>query len=185
MPCSFECFRVKLRSRFLWVWYQKGRVTPERRLIDQGTLSWRVLLCPQWACKHLYHLPLNPGITLQWWMRKKQGGIQEQGWQSPVSRQHTVGQWQRNGSRLGRPRGKRGLINGSCFGPNTQLADLTKCSVSSLPLFFLAWYNVCPQLTGGGEGGSGCRCDGGSKSQRLYSGFFYSISCDYHLNVSR
>ncbi len=51
--------------------------------------------------------------------------------------------------------GGGGLINGSCFGPNTQLADLTKCSVSPLPLFFLAWYNVCPQLTGGGEGEGG------------------------------
>lgn len=52
-----------------------------------------------------------------------------------------------NGSQLGRPRGRRGLINGSCFGPNTQLGDLTKCSVSSPPLFFLARHNVCPHLT--------------------------------------
>lgn len=55
---------------------------------------------------------------------------------------------------MGRPGGRRGLINGSCFRPNTQLADLTKCSVSSPPLFFLARCNVCPQRTGGGEGES-------------------------------
>lgn len=54
-----------------------------------------------------------------------------------------------NGSQVGRPGGRRGLINGSRFGPNTQLADLTKCSVSSPPLFFLARHNVCPHLTEG------------------------------------
>lgn len=54
-----------------------------------------------------------------------------------------------NGSQLSRPTGRRGLINGSCFGPNTQLSDLTKCSVSSPPLFFLARHNVCPHLTEG------------------------------------
>lgn len=54
-----------------------------------------------------------------------------------------------NGSQLGGPRGRRGLINGSCFGPNTQLGDLTKCSVSLPPLFFLALHNVCPHLAEG------------------------------------
>lgn len=54
-----------------------------------------------------------------------------------------------NGSQLGGPRGRRGLINGSCFGPNTQLGDLTKCSISLPPLFFLALHNVCPHLTEG------------------------------------
>lgn len=52
-----------------------------------------------------------------------------------------------NRSQLGGPRGRRGLINGSCFGPNTQLGDLTKCSVSLLPLFFLARHNVFPHPT--------------------------------------
>lgn len=130
----------------------EGQFDHDELLIDQVTLAWRVLLQPQQACGHLYHFALNPGITLQWWMRKRQGAIQEQGWQSPVSQQHTAGQRQRSGSQLCRPRGRRDFINGSCFGPNTQLADLTKCSVSPLPLFFLAWYNVCPHLTGGREG---------------------------------
>lgn len=64
-----------------------------------------------------------------------------------------------NGSQLGRSRGRRGLINGSCFGPNSQLGDLTKCSVSSPPLFFLARHNVCPHLTEGEveEGGGSDR----------------------------
>lgn len=70
-----------------------------------------------------------------------------------MSQQHTAGQGQKNESQLGRPTGRRGLINGACFGPNTQLAHLTKCSVSPLSLFvfFLAWYKVCLQHTGGGE----------------------------------
>lgn len=53
-----------------------------------------------------------------------------------MSQQYTAGQGQRNESQLGRPGGRRGFINGSCFGPNTQLADLTKCSVSPCLCFF-------------------------------------------------
>lgn len=67
-----------------------------------------------------------------------------------------------NRSQLGGPRGRRGLINGSCFGPNTQLGDLTKCFVSSPPLFFLARHNVCPHLAEGDaeQGGSRDRAQG-------------------------
>ena len=67
-----------------------------------------------------------------------------------------------NGSQLGGPRGRRSLINGSCFGPNTQLGDLTKCSVSLPPLFFLARRNVCPHLTEGEveQGGRSDRAQG-------------------------
>lgn len=84
---------------------------------------------------------------------------------------------------MGRPRGRRGLINDSCFGPNTQLADLTKCFVSSLPLFSLAWYNVCPELTGGGEGEMGTdviRAQGQKRS--FFKAVLYIITCDDQLN---
>lgn len=97
---------------------------------------------------------LRASLSLSWTQaavmnEEEAGGIQEHGWQSPVSQRHTAGQGQKNESHLGRPTGRRGLINGARFGPNTQLAHLTKYSVSPLP-FFLAWFNVCLQHTGGG-----------------------------------
>ncbi|KAG7498229.1 hypothetical protein JOB18_002698 [Solea senegalensis] len=60
--------------------------------------------------------------------------------------QHTAGQRQRNGTQPSRAGGRKLLINDSSFGPNTQLADVTKCSVSAVPLLFLALFNVWSQV---------------------------------------
>lgn len=83
-------------------------------------------------------------------MRKRRGGW-DWGDRAQCHRGTQRDGWQRDGSKLGRPGGKRRLINGRRFGPNIQLVDLTNCSVSTLPFFFMASYNVCPQLVGGGE----------------------------------
>lgn len=74
--------------------------------------------------------------------------------------------------------GRRGLINGRRCGPNTQLADLTKWSISSLPLFFFSDC-VCPRLTGGEERGRG----GGVIGPQGHRGCFQAhssslIKCD-------
>lgn len=79
-----------------------------------------------------------------------------------------------SGSQLSRPTGRSGLINGSCFGPNTQLDDLTKCSVSSPPLFFSGSAQC---LSSSYRRRSGTRWGKwlGPRSARLFSALWLSI----------
>lgn len=116
----------------------EGQFDPEGLLTDQSTLALRVLLCPRWGFEQLYHFPLKPGITLQWWMRGSRSVYRNRGDKTLCHSSTQLDSGTRM-SKLGRPGGKKALINGSCFGPNTQLADLTKSSVSPLPLFFSAF----------------------------------------------
>lgn len=118
------------------VWYQKGSLTQKAFWLIREHFSLEgpaVSTVSLQATLSFSFKPRNHSAVMN---EGESGSIQEQGWQNLVSQQHTAGQWQKNGSKLGRPKGKKGLINGSCFGPNTQLADLTKSSVSPLPLFF-------------------------------------------------
>lgn len=141
---------------FPWVWSQKGQFDLGELLIDQGTLACRVLLCPQWACEQLYHPSLKPrdhSCRDEW--GRGRGVYRNRGDKAPCHSGMQLDRGRGMGVSWAGLGGGGGLINGSCFGPNTQLADLTKCSFSSPPLFFLARCNVCPQRTGGGEGESG------------------------------
>lgn len=112
----------------------EGQLDPEDLLIDGSAWAWGSF-CVHGRPASSYHFALNLRNHSAVMNEEEAGGVQEQGWQSFMSQQNTAGQGQRNGLRLVKPRGRRGLINGSCFGPTTQLADLTKCSVSPQPLF--------------------------------------------------
>lgn len=82
-------------------------------------------------------------------MRQWEGVYRNRGDRAPRGGGSQLDRGRGNEGQLGGPRGRRSLINGPCFGPNTQLGDLTKCSVSLPPLFFLARHSVCPHLTEG------------------------------------
>lgn len=68
----------------------EGQVDPEGLLIDQGTLARRFLLRPRGLRVSLSpcHKPRDQSAVMN---EEEAGGIQEQGWQSPVSWQHTAG----------------------------------------------------------------------------------------------
>lgn len=93
-----------------------------------------------------------------------------------MSWQHTAGRGLEEWEALGKTwRDEGGLINDSCFGPNTQLVHLTKCSVSSLALFFPGLAKCLSRTyrgrrSGGrGAGRTECLRDRGSRLERLYS----------------
>lgn len=158
----------------------KGQADPGGPLIDRNALARSFLLCPQGlrASSSLSFKPrihtglINGDETAVGW-----GGCTGTYVTKPWTEVQGIGvNWA--GPEGGGGGGGGCLINGSCFGPNTQLGDLTKCSVSSPPLFFCccffspARHNVCPRLRegevgrgGGGEGWGGS----GSRSERLFS----------------
>ena len=119
-------------------------------------------------------------------MRRRQGGVCRNRGDKALCHSGTqLDRGRRMGVGWAGPGGRRDLINGSRFGPNTQLANLTKCSVSSLPLFSLAWWNVCPPTYRWRGRGRGCRYDWSARSKRWFSASFVIISCDHQLNVMR
>lgn len=116
----------------------EGQVDPRGPLIDRSTLARRFLLRPQ-------GLRASSSLHTALTNEDEAAGRGCTGrWQSPAQWGHTAGQRHRERESIGRAQGE-GLINGSRFGPNTQLGDLTKCFVSSPPLFFLARHSVWSQ----------------------------------------
>lgn len=107
----------------------EGQLDSEGFLIDLDTLAWRCLLCPQDMQASLSP-PLNPAITLLWWMRKRQGVYRNRGDKALCHDNTQLDRGRRMGASWASLEGGGLLINDSSFGPNTQLADLTKCSVS-------------------------------------------------------
>lgn len=165
----------------------EGQFDSEGLLIDQSTLAWRVLLCPQWACKQLYHFLLNPGITLSWWMWERRGVYRNRG-DKVLCRSSTQLDRAEEWESVGQPYREEGSYKWLLLWAKYSISWSDKVLRLPSTFVFLAWCNVCPQLTGRRRRrrrNKACGCDQSSRSKMLFLSFFSSSSSHHQLNVVR